>query len=128
MNITCGTDIIEIDRIKELIEEAKERALDRLFTVSEQRYCDSKGNVKYQHYAARFAAKEAIFKAISNRLKDKFDIIWTDVEILNDENGRPKINFINKKVSDINSIEISLSHCKLYAVATVVAVWNEGEE
>ena len=49
----------------------------------------------------------------------------TDVEILNDCNGRPEINFINKKINEIESIEISLSHCKLYAVATVVAVWFE---
>ena len=124
MNITCGTDIIEIDRIKDLIEEAKEKALNKIYTKNEQEYCESKCNVKFQHYAARFAAKEAIFKAISSKLKDKFDICWTDVEILNDVNGRPKVNFINKKFDNIESIEISLSHCKLYAVATVVAVWK----
>lgn len=125
MNITCGTDIIEIDRIKNLIDDAGDKALNKIYTIAEQNYCESKGNVKYQHYAARFAAKEAIFKAISNRLEGKFDISWTDVEILNDKNGRPEINFINKKISEIQNIEISLSHCKLYAVATVVAVWFE---
>lgn len=125
MNITCGTDIIEIDRIKNLIDDAGDKALNKIYTIAEQNYCESKGNVKYQHYAARFAAKEAIFKAISNRLEGKFDISWTDVEILNDKNGRPEINFINKKISEIQNIEISLSHCKLYAVATVVAVWLE---
>lgn len=124
MNITCGTDIIEIERIKELIEEEKDKALNRIFTKKEIEYSESKGMVKYQHYAVRFAAKEAIFKAISNRLDNKFEISWTDVEILNDENGRPEVNFLTDKVKDIKSIEISLSHCKEYAVATVVAVWN----
>lgn len=124
MNVTCGTDIIEIDRIKNLIEDAKEKALDKIYTKSEQEYCESKNSVKYQHYAVRFAAKEAIFKAISNKLNDKFEISWKDVEILNDVNGRPNVNFINKKIKDIESIEISLSHCKEYAVATAIAVWN----
>ena len=125
MNITCGTDIIEIDRIRNLIEDARDRALDKIYTISEREYCESKGNVKYQHYAARFAAKEAIFKAISDKLDDKFELSWNDVEILNDERGKPKIRFIHKEIKDMQNIEISLSHCKTYAVATVVAVWKE---
>ena len=124
MNVTCGTDIIEIDRIKDLIEDTKNRALDKIYTESEKKYCESKGNVKYQHYAARFAAKEAIFKAVSSELKSKFDLSWRDVEILNDENGRPEVKFIRNKVEGIENIEISLSHCKNYAVATVVASWK----
>ena len=125
MNITCGTDIIEIDRIRNLIEDAKDKALDKIYTILEREYCESKGNVKYQHYAARFAAKEAIFKAISDKLNDKFELSWNDVEILNDERGKPKIRFIQKEIKDMQNIEISLSHCKTYAVATVVAVWKE---
>lgn len=124
MNVTCGTDIIEIDRIKNLIEDAKERALDKIYTEAEQNYCESKGAVKYQHYAARFAAKEAIFKAVSNKLNSKFDLSWRDVEILNDENGRPEVKFLCHKVEGIENVEISLSHCKNYAVATVVATWD----
>lgn len=128
MNITCGTDIIEIDRIRNLIEDARERALNKIFTDKEQEYSESKGNVKYQHYAVRFAAKEAIFKAISNKLNDKFELSWNDVEILNDGNGRPQVNFISRKIKDLKTIEISLSHCKDYAVATVVAVWDEQDK
>lgn len=123
MNITCGTDIIEIERIKKLIEEEKDKALNRIFTKKEIQYSESKGMVKYQHYAVRFAAKEAIFKAISNRLDNKFEISWTDVEVLNDKNGRPEVHFLTDKIKGIKNIEISLSHCKEYAVATVVAVW-----
>ncbi len=125
MIVTCGTDIIEIDRIKNLIEDTKDKALNKIYTEDEKKYCESKGNVKYQHYAARFAAKEAIFKAISNKLSNKFEMSWQDVEILNDENGRPTVNFLNSKIEDIENIEISLSHCKSYAVATVVATWRK---
>lgn len=124
MDITCGTDIIEIDRIKKLIDEEKNTALDKLFSMSEQNYCESKKNVKYQHYAVRFSAKEAIFKAISNRLDNKFAISWKDVEIINDKNGRPEVKFIANEPNGLDRIDISLSHCKEYAVAYVIAVWN----
>ena len=65
MEITCGTDIIEISRIKESIETQKEKFLNKIYTEKEIEYCESKKNQKYQHYAARFSAKEALFKAIS---------------------------------------------------------------
>ena len=125
MNVTCGTDIIEIDRIKELIESEKEKAIEKIYTEKEVEYCESKNNVKYQHYAARFAAKEAIFKAISSKLSDKFEISWRDVEILNDKNGRPEVKFIRNRPKNMEGIEISLSHCKIYAVATVIATWKD---
>ena len=125
MNVTCGTDIIEIERIKELIENEKEKAIEKIYTEKEVEYCESKNNVKYQHYAVRFAAKEAIFKAISNKLNDKFEISWRDVEILNDKNGRPEVKFIRNRPKNMEEIEISLSHCKIYAVATVIATWKD---
>ena len=125
MKLTCGTDIIEIDRIKKLVDENKAEFVNRIYNDKEINYCEGKGIVRYQHYAARFAAKEAIFKAISSKLEDKFDISWKDVEVLNDKNGRPEINFINKEIKDLKSIEISISHCKKYAVANVVALWKE---
>lgn len=125
MKITCGIDIIEIDRIKESIESLKDTFLNRVFTNNEIKYCESKKSMRYQHYAARFAAKEAVFKAISNVLENKFSISWQDIEILNDEMGRPKVYFTNKKMENLNCIDISLSHCKKYAVANVVALWEE---
>lgn len=85
MEITCGTDIIEIDRIKKSITE---RFLKEVYNDSEIEYCEGKKAMKYQHYAARFAAKEAIFKAISNKLESKFDLTWKDVEVINDENRK----------------------------------------
>lgn len=90
MEITCGTDIIEIDRIKKSITE---RFLKEVYNDSEIEYCEGKKAMKYQHYAARFAAKEAIFKAISNKLESKFDLTWKDVEVINDENRKTSNKF-----------------------------------
>ena len=122
MRIECGTDIIEIGRIKDSIEEAGERFLDRVYTKAEIEYCESKKKQKYQHYAARFAAKEATFKAISSLLEDKYSICWKDIEVVNDSQGKPKVNILGVDETRIESISISISHCKEYAVANVVAV------
>ena len=120
MKIFCGTDIIEIDRIKKSIEKSGENFLKLIYTEEEIKYCESKRNSKYYHYAGRFAAKEAIFKAVSGLLKDKFDISWQNAQVINDENGNPKVEFLNIKINKIKSIDISISHCREYAVATVV--------
>lgn len=125
MNISCGTDIIEIDRIKEAIEKENNKFIEEIYTKEEIKYCESKKNAKYEHYAARFAAKEAIFKAISPFLKDKYLISWKNAEILNDKNQKPYINFVNIEFPQINSIDISISHCKQYAVANVVILYQE---
>ena len=122
MKISCGTDIIEINRIKECIEDEKtgQAFVDRIYTKNEIEYCESKNNQKYQHYAARFAAKEAVFKAVSECLEDKYDISWQNIEILNNEQGKPKINIIGIDFKYIEDIDISISHCKEYAVANVI--------
>jgi len=88
MKITCGTDIIEIGRMKKIIDNDNKKFLNEIYNEQEIEYCESKNVVKYQHYAARFAAKEAIFKAISNNMENKFELTWKDVEILNDENRK----------------------------------------
>ena len=117
MKITCGTDIIEIARIRQSIEKIGENFLNRVYTFNEIEYCESKKKQKYQHYAARFAAKEAVFKAISKDLEDKYKINWKDIEIINNSQGRPAV-FIHGV--EQKNIDISISHCKEYAVATVV--------
>lgn len=119
MKIKCGTDIIEVNRIKESIEKLGEKFLNKIYTKKEIEYCLSKNNMKYQHLAARFAAKEAIFKAISSLLKNKYEITWKDVEVLNDENGRPYVHFLNNNYN-IEQIDISISHLKEYAIATCI--------
>ena len=123
MRILTGTDIIEINRIKESIESLGETFKNKIYTQKEIEYCESKKNAKYQHYAGRFAAKEAIFKAVSDLLDDKFEISWKDLEVLNDKNGKPNIKFTSKKLEEkIESIDISISHCKEYAVANVAII------
>lgn len=125
----CGTDIIEIKRIENAIKEYENENnninifLNKIYTKNEIKYCESKGRMKYQHYAARFAAKEAIYKAISKLLENKYELSWKDVEIINDENSRPQVIFktISKELQDkIKSIDISLSHTKEMAIAVVV--------
>ena len=125
MKIYTGTDIIEIERVKNSIESIGKKFIEEIYTQKEIEYCESKKNAKYQHYAARFAAKEAIFKAVSKLLNNKFDISWKNAEIVNDKNGRPYINFLNTKIIEkIEDIDISISHCKEYAVATVVVMYK----
>ena len=119
MQIKTGIDIIEIERVKQSIEETDGKFCERVYTEKEIEYCESKKIQKYQHYAARFAAKEAVLKAISQLLESKFDIEWKEIEILNDEDGRPYVNILKKGIN-IDNIDISISHCKTYAVASVV--------
>ena len=123
MKVLTGTDIIEIDRIKESIENLGTKFINQIYTEKEIEYCESKKNVKYQHYAARFAAKEALLKALSKLLDNKFDLSWKNAEILNDDNGKPYINFIDTNINNkIEDIDISISHCKLYAIANVILI------
>jgi len=121
MKILCGIDIIEVDRIQESIESLGEVFLNKVYTKSEIAYCEGKGKQKYQSYAARFAGKEAVFKALSKELNGRYDITWKNIEILNEETGRPKVNLIdvNKQIA---SIDVSLSHIKETAIANVVIV------
>lgn len=125
MKISCGTDIIEIPRIKQAIEDMGENFLQKVFTKKEIDYCESKKAQKYQHYAARFAAKEAGFKAISCLLDDKFSISWKDIEVENNSGGRPSLNITKiNGLEKIECIDVSLSHCKEYAVANVSLIYN----
>ena len=120
MIFKVGNDIIETKRIGRLYEKFGNRFLKRVFTSKEIAYCESKGVCKYQSYAARFAGKESVFKAVSGALGSKFDLQWKDIEILNDEQGRPvvKVNKLNCK------IDISLSHEKEYAIAVALVIFD----
>lgn len=116
-----GTDIIEVSRIQANIEKHDQKFLDRVFTVDEQSYCKTfKGS--YKNFAGRFAAKEAVVKALGTGLKGKLS--WTDIEILNDQNGKPYLK-LSKEFKDFYNnpnIHISISHCNEYA--TAVAIWE----
>ena len=119
----CGTDIIEISRIKESIEKYGETFINRIYSPREIEYCEKKGQVKYQHYAARFASKEAVAKMLGTGFNGNFE--WKDIEVINDELGKPQIKLSGgaKKIFEeekLEKIDISLSHCKEYAVAMVI--------
>lgn len=117
-----GTDIIEVSRIKENIEKHGKKFLDKVFTPSEQAYCQS-FRESGRNFAGRFAAKEAIVKALGTGLSQGLD--WLDMEILNDSQGKPYLvpseNFKNRFENAI--IYLSISHCHEYATAT--AIWEE---
>ena len=109
MKFKIGNDIIETSRIQKLCEIYKDKFKKRVFTENEIKYCESKGKNKYQSYAARFCAKEAVFKAISDGLSNKYEIKWTDIEILNNKNGKPIVKINNSKTPIIVNILACLS-------------------
>lgn len=122
MAIFCGTDIIEIERLKTSIQEL-ESFKGRVFTEDEIRYCENRNKAKFESYAARFAAKEAVMKALGTGLADGLE--WKQIEIRNDEKGKPYVRLTKKALElyeamGAKSMDISLSHCALYAVAYVV--------
>lgn len=118
MQIRTGVDIIEVNRVQEAIESQGERFLNKVYTKSEIDYCSNTGKMIYQHYAARFAAKEAIFKAISNEIALNEDDILNKIEIINKEDGKPVANLEALKIKNIESMDLSLSHIKNYAIAS----------
>ena len=130
MKITTGVDIIEVNRIKSAIEEMGDHFLNRIYTDKEIEYCKKSTEMQYQHFAARFAAKEAVFKALSEYIDSREDMLWKEIEVISEKGGKPKVDIeILKKngLESLASIDISLSHIKEYAVASVVAVVLEGK-
>ena len=125
MKITTGIDIIEVSRIKDAIEEQKDKFLYKIYTENEIKYCSNTGKMEYQHFAARFAAKEAVFKAISEFIEDDEKEYWKKIEVVNDNNGRPNVNLKIKLSKTINSMDISISHIKELAIANVVVVFED---
>lgn len=111
-----GIDIIEIQRVKEAAMRHEERFIKRLFTSKEEEYCH-KFKDPYPHFAGRFAAKEAIFKALGTGLQKEMH--WHDLEIIGDENGKPEVHISSnlKNLFPNVGILVSISHCKEYATA-----------
>ncbi len=110
-----GIDIIEVERIQKLIEK-NPRFLSRIFTHQEITYCQKKKN-KYQHFAARFAAKEAFFKALGRKIK------WTDIGLANLSSGKPVLEIKREELKEKLSstkIHVSISHLSQYAAAVVI--------
>ena len=127
MIIKHGIDIVEVSRIQKAILKS-DSFLKKVFTQKEIEYCETKKQRRYQSYAARFAAKEALLKALGTGWSQ--GIAWTDIETLNDKFGKPDL-FLYGKAKEIfesyglGNISVSLSHTKEIAVGSVVLTYNE---
>jgi holo-[acyl-carrier protein] synthase len=120
-----GIDVIEISRIKNELLKSGERFCKTIFTENEITYCQrgSNINVQSQCFAGRFAAKEAFFKAIGTGLRG--GLTWKDIEVYNDEYGKPNFILKNKALETvedegISNIKLSISHCNTVAIAVVI--------
>ena len=125
MNILgIGTDIIEVDRIGQMIDKHDDLFLRRVFTPLEIEYCGGRKSAM-QHYAGRWAAKEAALKALGTCWSR--GIKWTDMEVSNLMGGKPelRIHGVASEIATemgIQEMQISISHCQSYAVAYVIAI------
>jgi len=127
MIVSIGIDIIEVARIREVLLRTP-RFADRVFTPAERAYCEGRGAVAAQHYAARFAAKEAALKALQTGWRG--GISWQDVEISSLESGAPILIFhalVRERFekSGATLAHLSLSHTSEHAIAQVVLERSE---
>lgn len=120
MILGTGIDIIEIERIKKAINRWGKSFIEHIFREEEIAYAE-KHQSPTQHYAVRFAAKEAVYKAVGTEPH----LSWKDILISNDRYGRPQAAILNKPFP--NKIYLSLSHSKYYAVASAIIEKSEEE-
>jgi len=113
MIVGTGVDIAEVNRLRKAIEKWGDIFLNRVFTARELENSKNRGSL-YQHLAGRFAAKEAVFKALGDSR-----LGWKDVQILNDSEGRPYCEILNEEIKEV-IVHISISHVKTYAVASAI--------
>lgn len=119
-----GTDITECLRIAQMIERHGELFVDRVYTPEEIRYCRQRKQAT-QHFTGRWAAKEAVLKAIGTGWRQ--GISWRDIEVLNEPGGRPTICLRGgaKEAAvrrGITEVLVSISHCRTHATAFAVAL------
>jgi holo-[acyl-carrier protein] synthase len=120
-----GIDIVETARIGQMLTEHGERFLDRCFTASEQAYCSANNKRRVEHLAGRFAAKEAVLKALGTGWRG--GIAWTDIEIVRQDSGQPTVRLSGEcqRVAEklgIMGWHISISHIVTHAQASAIAV------
>ncbi|TXH60848.1 MAG: holo-ACP synthase [Bacteroidia bacterium] len=121
MIIGIGTDIINVDRVEQKISK-NQGFLEWVFATNEIEYCKTK-TYPFQHFAARFAAKEAFFKALGTGWTQQ--TFFNEVSIVNDEKGKPSIELLGTTAETLSwlkhkKIHLSISHEKDYAQAFVV--------
>jgi holo-[acyl-carrier protein] synthase len=121
--VGIGTDIVECLRIGRMVEKHGELFLTRVYTDREIRYCQARKRAT-EHFAGRWAAKEAIFKCLGTGWKK--GLCWTEMEIRNDPQGKPRVllSGATKEMAQsmgIADIHLSISHCRAYATAYALA-------
>ncbi|TVS19794.1 MAG: holo-[acyl-carrier-protein] synthase [Planctomycetaceae bacterium] len=125
--IGIGTDIVETSRVAKMIERHGDLFLNRVYTPDEVQYCQAR-RASTQHYAGRWAAKEAVLKALGTGWSR--GIRWRDIEVRNDLAGKPRI-VLDGVAADlagqqgIDTMMISISHCRTHATAYALAVGND---
>ena len=120
--VGCGIDLVKIERIEKIIKRWGNNFTSRIFTPLEGEYCEKKKVNKFQSYAGRFAAKEALLKALGLGLRGAN---WKEIEIKNDELGQPLIDTSGKLknialAKGVSKYFITISHTKEYAIAEVI--------
>ena len=120
--VGCGIDLVKIERIEKIIKKWGDNFTSRVFTLLEREYCEKKKGNKYQSYAGRFAAKEALLKSLGLGLRG---VNWKEIEIENNELGQPIIETSGKlkKIASgkrVSKYFITISHTKDYAIAQVI--------
>lgn len=113
MIVGTGVDITEVRRLQKAVEKWGDAFLKRIFTDKELDNAKNRAGL-YQHLAGRFAAKEAVFKALGDS-----ELNWKDVQILNDKEGKPLCEILNRSGKEIE-VHISISHVKTYATAFAI--------
>jgi len=122
--IALGLDLVEVSRIRDLLGRHGERFKERMFSPAEQNYCDSQAEPAI-NYAARFAAKEAVAKALGTGFAE--GVGWADIEVLRADNGQPSIALHHGAAErarqlGIDQVLVTLTHTKDAAAASVVAL------
>jgi len=127
MIVGTGVDIVETSRIQRVFERHGERFARRLFTLGEIAYCEKFKN-KAERYAARFAAKEAAFKALGTGWRE--GVRWLDVEVTHQPSGKPELVLKGRaqelaQMLGVTRSAVSISHADHYAMAQVIFEFNE---
>ena len=122
MIIGIGVDLVKVERIERMVKKWNQRFLDRIFTPGEQKYSLS-FRVPHPHFAARFAIKEAVLKAIGTGWRG--GVKWTEIEVVNEPSGKPRVMVHGKvkslvEASGATDIQASISHDSEYSVGQVV--------
>lgn len=123
MILGVGIDIVEIDRFDRAVTRSGERLLARIFTEAERRYCESRSRRAIEHFAARFAAKEAVMKALGTGWAE--GIQWVDIEVVHGDRGAPGIDLHRAALERFRAlgadrIFLSISHTSRSALAQAI--------